>query len=68
MYNHDGDLLFTCSDDGKVCMYGTYDCARIGVFSIKEAVKSIDVSRDSKYLVAAATTFGYCIFDVNNGK
>jgi translation initiation factor 3 subunit I len=24
-YNYDGDLLFTCSDDGTVCMYNTYD-------------------------------------------
>jgi len=23
MFNYDGDLLFTCSDDGKVCMYNT---------------------------------------------
>lgn len=67
MFNYDGDLLFTCSDDGKVCMYNTYDCARVGVFNVKEACKSIDVTKNSKYLLAAATTFGYIVFDTSNG-
>lgn len=68
MYNYDGDLLFTCSDDGKVCLYDTFSCNRLGVFDIKESCKSIDVSKDSKYLLAAATTVGYCIYNVNDGK
>ena len=68
MYNFDGDLLFTCSDDGKVCMYNTYDCTRVGVFHVKEAIKSIDVSKDSKYLLTNGTTFGFCIFNTMNGE
>ena len=56
LFNFDGDLLFTCSDDGKVCMYNTFDCTRIGVFNIKESCKDIDVSKDSKYLLTAMTT------------
>lgn len=67
MYNFDGDLLFTCSDDGNVCMYNTYECARIGVFPVKEAIKSIDVTKDSKYVLAAGTTFGFCIFNTLDG-
>jgi WD40 repeat protein len=67
MFNSDGDLLFTCSDDGNVCMYNTYDCARVGVFSVKEAIKSIDVSKDSKYVLAAGVTFGFCIYNLMNG-
>ena len=68
MFNHDGDLLFTCSDDGTVCMYKSYDCTRVGVFKIKEAVKSMDVSKDSKYLLAVGTTFGCVIYNVFNGE
>jgi WD40 repeat protein len=67
-YNFDGDLLFTCSDDGNVCMYNTTDCQRIGVFPVKESVKSMDVTKDSQYLIATATTFGVCIFNVFDGK
>lgn len=67
MYNADGDLLFTCSDDGTVCMYNTYECQRIGVFNLKEAIKSMDVTKDSKYVLAAGTTFGFCIFNALNG-
>jgi WD40 repeat protein len=68
MFNQDGDLLFTCSDDGNVCMYNTYDCSRIGVFNVKEAIKSMDVTKDSKYVLAAGTTFGFCIFNTMNGE
>ncbi len=60
-------MLYTCSDDGKVCMYNTYDCSRVGVFHVKEACKSCDVTKDSKYVLAAGTTFGFCIFDAHNG-
>lgn len=67
LYNYDGDLLFTCSDDGNVCMYNTFDLSRIGVFNIKEACKSIDVSKDSKWLLAGATTFGIFIYQVIDG-
>lgn len=68
MFNSDGDLLFTCSDDGTVCMYNTYDCTRIGVFPVKEAIKSMDVTKDSKYVLAAGTTFGFCIFNAMTGE
>ena len=66
-YNYDGDLLFTCSDDQTVCMYNTYLLERIGCFQIKDSCKSIDVTKDSKLLLAAATTVGIKIYDTSNG-
>jgi translation initiation factor 3 subunit I len=68
LHNFDGDLLFTCSDDGTVCMYETSQLVRIGVFHVKEAVRSIDITKDSKYLIVAATTVGIQIYDVATGK
>jgi WD40 repeat protein len=68
MFNQDGDLLFTCSDDGNICMYNTYDCARVGVFNVKEAIKSMDVTKDSRYVLAAGVTFGFCIYNTLNGE
>jgi len=67
-HNHDGDLLFTCSDDGTVCMYETFQLIRIGVFKINEACRSIDLTKNSKYLLAAATTVGFQIYDVKSGQ
>lgn len=32
MFNFDGDLLFTCSDDKTVCMYNTHMLDRVGLF------------------------------------
>jgi hypothetical protein len=49
-------------------MYNTYDSARIGVFNINEACKSIDVSKDAKLLLAAATTYGVHIFNCHDGE
>jgi len=68
MFNLDGDLLFTCSDDTTVCMYNTTKLLeRVGIFQIKDSCKSIDVSKDSKLLFATATTSGVKIFDTSNG-
>lgn len=67
MFNFDGDMLFTCSDDGNVCMYNAFDCSRVGVFAVKEAVKSIDVTKDTKYLLASSTTQGFCLFECMTG-
>jgi hypothetical protein len=40
----------------------------VGVFNLKEACKSIDVSKDSKWLIGAATTYGTYIFSVEEGE
>lgn len=66
-FNYDGDLLFTCSDDQTVCMYNTYLLERTGCFQIKDSCKSIAITKDSKLLLAAATTVGIKIYDTSNG-
>ena len=42
---------FKCSDDGIFCMYDTYDCSRIGVLKVKEGIKSMDVTKNSNYVI-----------------
>jgi translation initiation factor 3 subunit I len=66
LHNEDGDLLFSCSDDGKVCMYDTHQCVRTGVFDVQSACTSIDVTKDSKYLLATSVD-GAFIFNVKDG-
>lgn len=68
LYNNDGDLLFTCSDDKTINCYRTSDCMCVGVYHTKDACKSIDVTTDSKYVIAANTTQGYQIFETSTGK
>jgi len=53
--NHDGDLLFSASNDKSVCLYYSYTGERIGTFTCPAAVKSIDVSRDSQYLITLSS-------------
>lgn len=67
LHNFEGDLLFTCSDDQKVCIYDTYQCVRTGIIDIQSAVRSIDVTKDSKYLLATAVVDGVFVFDVKTG-
>jgi len=38
------------------------------LFDVKEACRSIDVTKDSKYLIAASVTVGYIVFNVKDGK
>jgi len=68
MFNKDSDLLFTCSDDATVVMYHTSDCRRLGIFNIGVACKCIDVSKDSRLLLASSTTDGFMLFEVEGGK
>ena len=49
--NHDGDLLFSASNDKLVGMYYSCSGERIGTFGCLSAVKSIDVTRDSSLLL-----------------
>ena len=67
LFNFDGDLLFSCSDDKTVCMYNTHLLERVGLFQINDSCKSIDLTKDSKLLFATATTKGVKVFDCTNG-
>ncbi len=67
IHNEDGDLLFSCSDDGKVAVYDTYQCVRTGLFDVGSASVSIDVTRDSKHLLSTNID-GIVIFNVKDGS
>ena len=56
--NKDGDLLFSASNDKNVIMYYSHSGERIGNFLCSGAVRSIDITRDSKYLITT-TLNGY---------
>lgn len=68
LHNYDGDLLFTCSDDSKICVYNTFQCQRTGVFNNESACYSLDVTKDSKYCLATAAVTGVNIFNVATGE
>ena len=66
VHNQDGDLLFSCSDDGKVAMYDTFQCVRTGQFDVQSACNSIDVTKDSKYVLATSES-GIIVFNTKDG-
>lgn len=49
-------------------MYETFQLVRIGVFKVNEACRSIDITKDSKYLIVAATTVGVQMYDIKTGE
>ena len=65
--NYDGDLLFAASNDFRVTMFYAYSGERIGTFSCKAAVKKIDITRDSKYLITCTLNGFIQIFEVEGG-
>ena len=67
VHNQDGDLLFSCSDDGKVAMYDTFQCVRTGQFDVQSACNSIDVTKDSKYVLATSES-GIIVFNTKDGS
>ena len=62
-FNADGDLLFTCSDDGYVVVWRSSNAEMIGKIKCNSAVKSIDISSDSQYLITAEVAAGFGIYN-----
>ena len=67
LHNYDGDLLFSCSDDGRVVVYDTFQCVKTGQYMVNSACTSIDVTKDSRYLLATSVD-GVIVFNVADGS
>ena len=66
--NHDGDLLFSASNDKRVGLYFSHSGERLGTFDCKAAVKSIDVTRDSEVLYTLSMVGHLEMWRVNGGE
>ena len=53
-FNYDGDLLFSGDADRLINVFEAYTGERLGSYSAKTAVKTLDVDIDSKYLIYAS--------------
>lgn len=62
-FNADGDLLFTCSDDGYVVVWRTEKAEMVGKIKCASAVKSIDISRKSDFLITSEVAAGFGIYN-----
>ena len=67
-FNFDGDLFFTGSSDRRVNLWAAYTGERLGSYYCSSAVKSLDVTDDSKYMVSASLTGTIEVWDVESGK
>jgi len=65
--NHDGDLLFSASNDKRVCLFYAYTGERIGTFKCRAAVKNICVTRDSKYLITCTLNGFIEVWQIDGG-
>jgi len=73
--NHEGDLLLTCSKDGTACLVKVETGDRLGTYNISEtigskasAVFSVDITKDSKYVVTGSADGALAIFDAMTGE
>ena len=66
--NYDGDLVFSASSDTYVHLWRTSNGERLGSFKCNAAIKSIDITRDSKYLIAGNLIGDLEIFEIYGGK
>jgi hypothetical protein len=48
-------------------MYETHTLERVGLFQINDSCKSIDITKDSRLLLATANTKGVKIFSTKTG-
>ena len=67
-FNLDGDLFFTGSADRRVNLWAAYTGERVGSYFCSSAVKSLDVTHDSKYMVSASLNGTIEFWEVATGK
>ena len=65
-FNADGDLLFTCSDDATVAVWKSQTGELVGKIKCGSAVKSLDISKDCKYLITAEAASGFGLYNPLN--
>ncbi len=66
-FNFDGDLLFTGSAEKKVNLWYSLSGERIGSYETIAAVKTLDITNDSKYLVVGTLVGTLEFFNVDGG-
>jgi translation initiation factor 3 subunit I len=65
MYNVDGDLFFSSSDGGTLLIYTTTPFELLGSIRIRTAIKTFDVTKDSRFMLHAGLHIG--LNDVETG-
>lgn len=53
-FNLDGDLLFTGAAERRVNVWRNHTFERIGSYKTQSAVKSLEVTDDSKYIITGS--------------
>jgi len=67
-FNDDGDLLFTGSKDGSVCVYRTDDGERIGTYKGHRSILDIGLNHASTLMLTAGMDFKTNLWEVETGK
>uniref|UniRef100_A0A0G4G3R4 Eukaryotic translation initiation factor 3 subunit I n=1 Tax=Chromera velia CCMP2878 TaxID=1169474 RepID=A0A0G4G3R4_9ALVE len=69
LFNEDGDLLFTAGKDKGICLYYSKTGEMIGSYEGHNGVVwSLDITKDSKYLVSASADMKVFFWDVTSGE
>lgn len=67
-FNFDGDLFFTGSSDKKINLWAAFTGERLGSYICSSAVKSLDVTDDSKYMASATMNGTIEFWEVETGR
>jgi len=69
IFNKEGDLLFSCDKEGGVFVWWSDNGERIGTYNGHEgAIYSLDVDRQTKYLITGSADANAKIWDVETGR
>ena len=67
-FNYDGDLLFTGSAENIINVWEAYTGERLGSYTTKTAIKTLDVDDNSEYLICGGLDGKFQIFKVEGGE
>ena len=67
-FNFDGDLLFTGASEKRINLWYAMSGERLGSFETKSAVRTLDVTNDSQFMISGCTGGDLEIFRVDGGQ
>jgi translation initiation factor 3 subunit I len=67
-FNDEGDLLFTASKDGNICVYRTDDGERVGTYKGHKSILDLGINHSTTLMASAGMDFKTNIWDIESGR
>jgi translation initiation factor 3 subunit I len=68
LYNKDGDMFFSCSNDKLIIAWDNETAEKVGVYEGPSACKSLAISKNTEYVIGSYGMEGIVIYEALTGN